>query len=68
MLQNSKRSNNAGIEMKNIRKKLMEYFTNKGLISWQQKKSLSIFKTDTFEPAPLRLYSTFLSTKNKFGE
>ena len=37
MLQNSKCGNNAAIETKQIREELMEYFTNKGAISWQRK-------------------------------
>ena len=34
MLQNSKCGNNAVIKTKEIREELMEYFTNKGAISW----------------------------------
>ena len=37
ILQNSKCGNNAAIEIKQIREELMEYFTNKGAISWQRK-------------------------------
>ena len=34
MLQNSKSSNNAAIETKDIREELIEYFINKRAISW----------------------------------
>ena len=37
MLQNSRCGNNAAIETKEIREKLMEYFMNKVAISWQRK-------------------------------
>ena len=48
MLQNPRYCNNAEIETKEIRKELMEYFINKGAISWQRKQSLRIFKTEIF--------------------
>ena len=36
-LQNLKCGTNAAIEMKQIREELMEYFTNKEVVSWQRK-------------------------------
>ena len=37
MFQNLKCGDNAAIETKQIREELMEYFTNKGAVSWQRK-------------------------------
>ena len=37
MRQNLKCGNNAAIKTKEIRKKLMVYFTNKGVTTWQRK-------------------------------